>query len=751
MSVTGGGFLPGTGNGPFAPVTPISLTFSANPNQQLRQEVQLTENTANKAAQIAPQIAAHAKQIAADIKAARNAAKVKGAVTKLEYKSVPVALNAAWLEQSITGVGQDLTMQGAPQLQIDFKDTEQFTLLNSGLFESPTTGKDGALANIDINYPVGTKYWWRLFQMAPQADFIIQTYWIPRVVAELMDLHGPISANRAKVTRAEFIKSLCARVPEINFYSKQLDQQQAVANVKIPKASKSSGLSSGRHSNRMRLVVQGSGGTGSLFGSAGPKVVGLTPESIKGLTVKGSPMTWPQAQQANILLQVCDQLAAGDVVTTAIIFAGIWESGLSASPGNGSYWGCLSGSVKVWKQNDTAGMAKAFVQGGGGFSSALTWAKQSTNPAFVGSHAEGAIPYDANGISQQYESEGAWGTVGNATGAIKEAAAIVAAAGGSTGVGGVQGAPTETLAQYNFTIGTKSDPHEDFWTGINRLAQEVNWEIVVDGPDVYYDSDVTLTRGQPREVLFRTDPQVVDWSYDWDDRQVVTNFQLVLVCRETDYVPGEVFQLNGAEWGPCATGSTIGLPGRWLISEIQRNPGDIVSTLTLVQPTKPLKEPAATTKTGLTGSNVAGTVIAALSAAQRLSNFKIPYSQSHCTLTKRPQPGGYDCSASTSWILLTAGFSLPNNVTWDQWAPVSGDFETWGAPGPGDEMTVWCNADHVFIEFNVPNFGHYQANTSYPSSAGRNYGSGPYFFLWGPNGSTDAASGAFKARHWPGT
>lgn len=152
-----------------------------------------------------------------------------------------------------------------------------------------------------------------------------------------------------------------------------------------------------------------------------------------------------------------------------------------------------------------------------------------------------------------------------------------------------------------------------------------------------------------------------------------------------------------------------------------------------------------------TSADTPGTVQAAVAAARELSNDNIPYSTSYRTLTKTPQSGGYDCSASVSWVLLTAGFSLPDNATWGSWAPVSGDFSNWGDPGPGNEMTVWESSDHVFIEFNVPGVGHYQLNTSYSSANGHSDGQGPQFFPWGQNGEADAASGGFQARHWPGT
>ncbi len=50
---------------------------------------------------------------------------------------------------------------------------------------------------------------------------------------------------------------------------------------------------------------------------------------------------------------------------------------------------------------------------------------------------------------------------------------------------------------------------------------------------------------------------------------------------------------------------------------------------------------------------------------------------------------GYDCSGSVSYALAAAGLvSSPM---------VSGDFETWGDPGPGRWITVYANAGHVWM------------------------------------------------------
>ncbi len=51
---------------------------------------------------------------------------------------------------------------------------------------------------------------------------------------------------------------------------------------------------------------------------------------------------------------------------------------------------------------------------------------------------------------------------------------------------------------------------------------------------------------------------------------------------------------------------------------------------------------------------------------------------------------GYDCSGSVSYALAAAGLvSSPM---------VSGDFESWGQPGPGQWITIYANAGHVWMD-----------------------------------------------------
>lgn len=100
-----------------------------------------------------------------------------------------------------------------------------------------------------------------------------------------------------------------------------------------------------------------------------------------------------------------------------------------------------------------------------------------------------------------------------------------------------------------------------------------------------------------------------------------------------------------------------------------------------------------------------------------------------------PSPGpGYDCSGAVS-ACLHAGGVLSSVMG-------SGALESWGKDGPGQFMTVWANAEHVFMTFDIPGLG----KQMFQSGGGGNAlpGGGPGFQ---PMRSTSG----FTARHWQGT
>ena len=666
---------------------------------------------------------------------------------------------------------------GAATLVITLLDLN-WGLLDTGFF---AMDDEAQLLDIDINYPRPSRFWWRLHQFSPQSDYTIQMTFVPRVVGELMGHFGPLMANRASRTRAEFLAMLCAKPEDpqgIEFYCRELDINQKIAPQQT-KSTDSSGKAAAGKASKAPGVGANSGGL---------KVKGVKPNST-------------QIGAMNLIIQICQQENAGTTVTQACVFAGICESDLGLAlgwdSGNETYGGLLGGSQGNFaslgsSSSDAVWTAQiqSFCNGGRGYNSAKAAQGTYKDIGQLAAHTEGCVLPDGSfgpfGYGQ-YQAEDPART-------ILEAQAIVAAGGGGGTVGSSTTSTTKTINKpYYFTV----NAGESYWAAMCRLAQEVNWELVIDGNRVYYDADTELIKQKVAGVIKRGSPKVFGWSYDWINRQIVTNFQLQLSMRLFEFCPGEALQVQG--FGPASKGSMAKppLPGVWLISEIQHNGGDLFSTITLVQPTSPLPEPAPqqTTETvppvntanvgpyknsggssdpTSAGSAVTpGSVEAAYQAALLLSSMHVPYvyggghgvgdlAQKH--------PTALDCSSSVSWVLNKAGFVIPGcsapntavvsssympNATLDtatgrtQTNPAPGTLQ----PGAGKWMTIYANAAHVFIHIHPQGLKDMQGNTVNP------FHNGFGFFAWnaagtgGWGGPTPGLDGAppFTLSHYPGT
>jgi len=86
----------------------------------------------------------------------------------------------------------------------------------------------------------------------------------------------------------------------------------------------------------------------------------------------------------------------------------------------------------------------------------------------------------------------------------------------------------------------------------------------------------------------------------------------------------------------------------------------------------------------------------AIAAANQLIDKPYIYGGGHTGSLAQVAPG-YDCSSSTSFVLYLAG--LHNAIP-----QVSGDFESWGAPGGGQWITVYANAGHMHVVIAGLNF-----------------------------------------------
>lgn len=616
---------------------------------------------------------------------------------------------------------------GAAPLTIVLLD-RKWTLYDSGFFDP---NDDGRLDPVLINWPRGSRRWWVLNQVTPAgAARTLTLTFIPRLAWAMMNTFakGVVKANRASANRAQFLKMLTLDAArqhgfDAEFYCSYLDATEPIAKV-----------------SQQSTSASGSQGNGEAH-----KTNGLTAQDTD-LTCRGVPLTAPQKRVVNIALGECAKQNAPTIVAEAMIYAGMGESSLS--------------ETDTWQNStdqDTATEAREWLQGGSGFQQGGGIACARANPHYVAWQIANAV--EANAVwdgktSLPAGSDSYAHQVDPPT--IAEAQAIVQAG----GFNGAQSGTFEVKQPFFFKVGTSSTPNESYFATVLRLSQEVNWDYIIDGDRAYYDSELTLIKQKSTKVLRRDDDEVADWGGTWESRNIATNVSLTLIVGMFDLWPGEVVRLLGK--GALATGSTCGLPGRWLVDSIQRDKSSSTSIVALVQPTRPKAEPAPTVKTvsvsGGDASSIAnveqlraGSVDRVVAASQVLSNMMLPYvwggghTAGALDEVTKAAIHGLDCSGSVCWVLHHAGM-FPGTA-----AIFSGDLDTWGLPGPGDEVTVYCNNDHTFIHIHPKGSPDMQMNTSYSNANGLPAGSGPQYFPWGQNGEADANSGAFTARHWPGT
>lgn len=299
--------------------------------------------------------------------------------------------------------------------------------------------------------------------------------------------------------------------------------------------------------------------------------------------------------------------------------------------------------------------------------------------------------------------------------------------------------------------GTPQNPDEDSWECMQRLAQEVDWFVFTDGKNtVYYMDGPDLIRQKPvvkvefygnrierfragkwtpetgalyrpnswrvdnTSVLYRATHKVkgkLQRKSRISKPQTPAEVRLMMRCEIGEYRAGQVVEFTAS--GPISENS-----GKWIIADATRLcMKDPYTTFLLAPPTEPLPEP---TGTGETASGPSGTALAAFNASSTLSQMELPYlwgggHQANGLANVKKGGPGLDCSGSTCWVLAQAGMFKGSS------AEDSGELEKFGEPGEGKEMTVWANANHVFIEFMIPGHGRAQMNTNGPENGPRLY------------------------------
>jgi cell wall-associated NlpC family hydrolase len=618
----------------------------------------------------------------------------------LKKKKVPRAVD---LEQAMTSINISDELKGSSTITIGVHD-ENWELVDSGFFDAD---KDGRLDKVEVNYPENSRFWWRLTQVgideANRGGADVTLTFMERAAVQMMEKRGPLKIVRGATTRAEFLMRLVktSTHPRLTYISKQLHKTQPIGTGRERVNDK-------KQRRQAEKQVKDEERRSA-------KEQGLHKNS--DLKIKGAQANKAQLRRAEVLLDTCRKLEAPNGASLGILCAAIAESTMGEDRGARG----TTLQTYAFPESNLAGQATAWLKGGHSFQGGggIALAKQGLGPGEIATRVEaGGMPANFYG---KYRPE---------------AEALLKAYGG--GGFNASGATFERKAVY-FKVGKR----ETYWDAAVRLADEVDWDFFIDGDHAYFDSELTLIKQKPVLVIHRNDPELVNWSSNWDARQIATEMTLSLICAPFEFRAGEVFQLASG-FGMASSGSTAELPGRWLIEKAERDRFDFATTFTLKQPTKPKNEPLGELISSSGGAGAGGPlrdriVQVAKDSMTSKTGFR-RYSQAG-RLTDDPTPPAgarTDCSQWVRAVYLKAGAGDPDTYT----GAMMQKAKRTSHPKPGD---IFVSSSHVELFIgNGKTIGHGSPPIDYNSVSwcrGRGMVAMTYDFL------DDDSSKKRKKRH----
>lgn len=138
------------------------------------------------------------------------------------------------LEEMIEDIKFKDTIKGSSTITVSIVDPN-WSLTDQGFWDARA---DGRLDPLDVNYPDGSRFWWRLTQVGLDSEARspkVTLTFMERAAAHLMAHKGPVKVSRGKSTRAQFIWALAARVKAgggIRVLSLELTKKQPKAKAK---------------------------------------------------------------------------------------------------------------------------------------------------------------------------------------------------------------------------------------------------------------------------------------------------------------------------------------------------------------------------------------------------------------------------------------------------------------------------------------------------------------------------------------
>ncbi len=619
------------------------------------------------------------------------------------------------------------TIDGASTLTLMVDDGDR-ELLRSGIFGVPQFGLTADQFAHDSPLDVEIdNLWYRLVQVQKQQNTLTLTF-EDRIVSMLRNHTKPRKASRAKMTRAEFVLSLVREVKEagpIPFICPELHVLQNVAPI--------------TNSGQAVTAAQRKGGVAH----------GIAPGAQ--LTVRGVKATPEQIANGEKVLDVANSYAASPLATLALIEACIDESSMrNLSYGDSTSTGILqvlSSTAKGIGINprDVSACAQTFLTRGFYHGGAITnAAKYPTKSAgWIAQQSQGsADPSGSNYDAFQAEAQ-KW---------------IAAYTGPTPGSKNKQASKKQLkLAPFYFQRGGTAGKPEDSWSCMQRLAHDVDWRCFCADGAIYFVDDETLLGQKPDAMVYEGTKGVENIDFQIDNGKVKSDVTLTARTALHGFPPGACVDVY--DCGPA--------DGRWLVSDHVRGIFDPLATITLTRAVRPLLESApkvlppttpqppagpggsSAPPGGPAGEKLDPKVGLAYAAALAISKKNYPYilggGHEWAGFPDRANhdfgPVGYDCSGSVGAALARAGmgFKLKEAV------PASSGFEKWGVAGSGRTMSLYANADHVYLVFHTSKGVQTFTTANYGK---RLYGSGN-----GPCLETGAVinPAPYVVRHWPGT
>lgn len=536
------------------------------------------------------------------------------------------------------------TIEGASTVTLTLHDPEG-ELTDSGIFG--VERKDGRIdmraCDIRVN-----KYWFRLAALSRGETDLTLTF-EDRNVKYMRGKKGPKKAARSKVTRAEFIYALIREISKVRipFYCPELHIKQPI----------------GKQSQAEAKEVKDRERKKGLDPDASLKVFYL-PNTHKDTNAD-------QLKLGEKALDVADSQSAGQRATLALMAALMIEGSMeNPKGGDDTSVGPLQlldthygGNVS--KRRDLARVVSDFLNTGfTGRGGAIKLAKD--HPGWTVGQIAQAVQGSAH--PERYDL------------AAKDAKAWIEAYQGGGGLG------AKRYKKYEFKI----DKEDNYWTGAQKLAEEVKWRLFSVRGWFYFIAEEDLLASQPRYVVSRSTPGVQSITWNNDDSKPVNEGVITANIRRFGVPPGTVLRVTGEGNGN----------GRWIVSGIRRGIFSTVGTITIkrLTPSEPEPRPelaAESSDSDNTGGE--GSVGRFMEVAERITkkHYAYVWGGGHSnTDIDHPSGGGYDCSGGICANLKEAGMA-PSS--WGKGAVTSGVIaDSYGEPGEGKTLTIWANKGHVF-------------------------------------------------------